>query len=170
MNIITDEILHLYIINPLLVDDNIKREIENRILDDIDFQKRFDEIKKFHSEFDYIIPSGITKLYPIKQEGNNLKYPKLAAANTKEKENIFKYFTSFVSADNIIIVRIQKNEATNEFKLHLITEYPVDFSKVKINIGGYGKEITPDSKGIALINDYNIDYNTNIHVNLGLEK
>ncbi len=170
MKIITDEILHLYIINSLLVDKELKEEIEKRVTVDPEFKERIDWVKKFHKEFkSQSKPEGIIALYPMKPVESSLRYPKLAAANVKEKENVFKYFASFISADNVIIVRIQKNEATNEFKIHLITESPVDFSKVRIYLGGYQREIIPDSRGTALVNDFNIDLNTNIHINLGSE-
>lgn len=170
MKIITDEILHLYVINPLLVDKELKEEIEKRVAVDPEFKERVDWVKEFHNEFNLQSQTKeIITLYPFKPVESTLKYPKLAAANVKEKENVFKYFASFISADNVIILRIQKNEATNEFKIHLITEYPIDFSKVRINIGGYQREIIPDSRGIALVNDFDIDLNTNIHINLGPE-
>ncbi|MCX7833502.1 MAG: hypothetical protein N2490_04755 [Ignavibacteria bacterium] len=168
MKLITDEILHLYFINPDLLDKDTLKEIKEYLLTDEDFINRYREIEKFHKIFREINSSEkFITLYPFQYEKtNNIR---LAAAHIKEKKNEFRYYTSFISADNVVILRVQKNDLTNQYKLNLITDIPVDFKKVRINIGGYGKDIIPDDYGVAIINDFEIDIDTNIHINLGLE-
>lgn len=170
MKLIPDEILHLFIINPNLIEKETLKYIEKYQSTDEDFINRLNEIREFHRVFNENHSLwGYIELFPLKPFEANSRSSKLAAAHTKEKENRFKYFTSFISADNVVIMRVQKNDATNEYKLNLITEIPVDFKKVKIIIGGYGKEIIPDEYGVALVSDFLIDNDTNIHINLGEE-
>lgn len=69
----------------------------------------------------------------------------------------------------MVILRIQKNELTNQYKLNLITDIPVDFKNVRIIIGGYSKELIPDEFGVAIVDDFDINIDTNIHINLGSE-
>lgn len=162
MKVISDEILHLYLIKPSLLDLSTREDIENRKIKDFNFRKRIEELQIFYKELENI-NKGVIILTPfkIKKEPDNYK---LAAMNNSRYDDEFQYLTTFASAENLIMIRVHYKKSTKEYKLYLVSENMDKVKNVSLTIQGSDKEYITDNEGITTINDLNIDENTIISV------
>lgn len=156
MEIITDEILHLYILNRNLVEKSIIAEIEEKIGKSDEFRERIDKIRTFHQEYEkhntYTDPfknSNTIELFPLQIEENQVQNSaKLAANNEPEQKDLFKYQRTFASASNLILLRLHYNYALKKSRLYLISEDMKSVANVKVRIPELNREFISDSKGI----------------------
>lgn len=161
--IITDEILFLYIINKSLLDESMVVDIEKGLNSEDDFRKRYEEFKDIFESSNSMMKDGYYVLHSIYHNTNNLTHPKLAAENTA-LENKFNYVTTFATAENIVMVRVLHNQATNEYKLFLICEDMERVRNASVKIDDYPEDFITDENGIISLKDGFIDSHTFISV------
>ena len=176
MKIITDEILHLYVINPELVESELISEIERNIKNSPEFSERLEKIKLFYRKFEKTSnaepdsnkppedPSIIT-LFPLSTESlDTMAYAKLAANNDAEPKDLYKYVKTFVSARNLVLIRLHHNFAKNKYRLFLISEDMTNVANVKIKIPELKMELTSNSRGIVELDEINIEKVSHIEI------
>jgi hypothetical protein len=168
MKIITDEILHLYVLNPRLVQDDLLSEIERNITISADFRERIEKIKSFYVEFEKVSNAefeneqiakkeNIIVLYPQNfNNKENSSFVKLAADSAKELPDAFKYVKTFACAKTFILMRLHYNPAKKVYKLYLISENKNDIANVKVRIPELSLEFNSDSNGIVDLKNNNI--------------
>lgn len=168
MKIITDEILHLYVLNRNLVEESVISDIEEKIGTSEEFRKKIEKIKEFHEEFkrlnsnhNHFVNANTIILYPlsfITDISDN--YIKLAADYHPEEKDFFKYQKTFASAENLILIRLHHNRKINKSRLYLISENMKSVANLKVKIPELNMEFVSDSRGIIEfdgINSLNVD-------------
>jgi hypothetical protein len=163
MKIITDEILHLYVLNPQLLEKELLAEIENNIISSEELCERIEKIKSFYTEYEKISKSesgqetNIITLYPLdfNNQGNN-HFAKLAANNETKTEDVFKYVKTFACAKTFILMRLHYNPVEKHYKLYLISENKDDVANVKVKVPEFNIEFLSDSNGIVDLQNNNI--------------
>jgi len=168
MKLITDEILHFYVKNPGSLEPEIKNYIDKLIISDENFRQRVKETEEFYSEFenteiDFDVESYLTnkiELFPMNNICQNKH--KIAASVKTIPVDEYKYINTFISADNLVLIRVHKNEKTNEYKINLVCE---DMDKVDSAVMIIDDErYTADKNGVVVIKDKDIDKFTRISV------
>lgn len=165
MNIITDEILFLYILNKSLLEENLVIKIEKNLISDDIFKDRYENFKAIFEGSNRMTEDGYAVLHSINKPTSNLAYTKLAADNTAI-ENKFEYVTTFASAENIVLVRVLHNQATNEYKLFMICDDMAKVRNASVKIDEYPEDFIADENGIISMKGGFIDSHTFISVKL----
>lgn len=145
MKNLTDDKIHLYILNPAMLPKEDINLIKGRIETDQEFRNYVDDIKNFHlklNEFDtsvldidritskvlkkYQFPNiiNLISIFDEKDPGESIK---LAAMKNLKIENEYKYFNTYASAEKFVLIRVLKNQSSNEYKFFLICD---DMNKV----------------------------------------
>jgi len=163
MKTITDEILHLYVLNPQLIEKELLAEIENNIISSEELCERIEKIKSFYTEYEEISKNesgqetNIITLYPLdfNNQGTN-HFAKLAANNETKPKDVFKYVKTFACAKTLILMRLHYNPVKKLYKLYLISEKIEDTANVKIRIPELNLEFMSDSEGIVDLKRNNI--------------
>ena len=168
MKIITDEILHLYIINKQLLEVDFLKEIDEQLKSSDIMKKRIEAIKLFYTELNNVERKKLEmtstgkesiSLYPFEFNYNNtLKYAKLAAdtVNDDKKIDAYKYVKTFASAENLYLMRLHHNPVKNEFKLYILSEDAEKISNLKIRIPELNLEFVSDENGVIDLKNHNI--------------
>lgn len=169
MEIITDELLHLYYLNSGLIDKDKRELIEKRLLDNGEIKSRLEKIKYFYEEYEKLRASGqslpdnaektgkITVLFPLEFESShNSTRIKLAADSELDETDNFKYIKTFACAKTFILMRLHYNPVKKLYKLFLISEKKEDISNVKVRIPEANLEFKSDSDGIVDLQNNNI--------------
>jgi len=176
MNIISDEILHLFLRNAELLKKEIRLEIENKLKTDIPLSKRLEEIKLFYNVYDNLnigrevlfkcnFTNDIIPLYPFKtEEILCVNWTKHAALHEIAEQNNYTRYLTFISYENNVIIRVHSGENENEYKLFLIMEEEEKIKNAVVMIDKYDEEFIPDDNGIVLVKGIYIDESTILSV------
>jgi hypothetical protein len=177
MKIITDEILHLFVKNASLLSKKEIEEVETQLLSNNILKERIREIKLFYSFLEneeiqnlkiskYKLYNNIVPLYPFNKNSEDSKGSKLAAMNSVSKTDEFRHLTTFISSENIIMIRVQFNEVRNQYRIFLIAEDTDVLKNAVLMIEGSDKEYIPDNDGVILLTNIYINEHTNFSIKL----
>ena len=169
MNLITDEILHEYILNPTILDKSIINEIAKRVSGSEVFKERVDNIRDFYDDYyklsdnnndniDTTKKTRSIRLHPLfsKHVYKEL-HPKIAAQSKETGADNFNYIRTFASARNLVLIRLLYNPITNVYRLFLIGDDMNIFKNTKVKIPELNLDLISDNNGIVDIKNYNIE-------------
>ncbi len=173
MKEITEEELHLYILNKALLDKGILNRIEELAAKDELFQKELREIEEFYSNYNRISSSRHSAYFlnAPKIESYNDKSIKLAAMQSIAESTDLTYLKTFFTGDNYLITRLFYNSNDQSYNLFIISEDDkVDAANAVLYLTGIKKEFVADEKGIIKIKSGFIDFPGQITIRLPLAK
>jgi hypothetical protein len=167
MDIITDDILHLYISKPGLIEEGLLKVLEHRIKDSEEIKERLKKIKQFHDEYIRTTEreSGILKsenendmiiFYPQEFGRAEKSFVRLAADTVNDGTDNFKYVKTFACSRTFTLMRLHYNPVKKTYKLFLISERKDDISNVKVRIPELNMEFISDEDGVVDLKQYNI--------------
>jgi hypothetical protein len=165
---VTENDIHLYVLNKSLLSNEVIEEIEKRISSDSNFNIEVNEVKEFYEIYERLERADkecslILKPIYTDETTNNLR---LAAQHNSIDEKL-KYIKTFASDENLIITRLLYNPVQKEYELYIL--YENDITKVSnavVRFLSNNKEFVADKNGIVRIKADFINDKTNIKVNL----
>ena len=152
MKEITEEELHLYIINRNQLDAGTADEIERRALIDIEFRKNIDEIAEYYRNFEIysnIDKEGVYLLLPMKDEYQANEQLTLAAQQNTTIEHGVKYIKTFISSEKYIMIRMFHNPELGKYEFYLVSDNLELVKNAVIKIPSLHKELITNTEGIA---------------------
>ncbi len=173
MKEITEEALHLYVVNKNLLDLETLNKIEELLSKDTSFQDQIKEIKEFYSIYEQLSlkTSNEFILCAAESTPEHDKSIKLAAMQSNVGLSEQTYLKTFLSADNYIITRIFYNPIEQEYDLYVIPEdNKVDVSYAVLYLSEIGKEFVADSNGVIKIKSGFIDFPQQISIRIPIAK
>ena len=173
MKEITEEALHLYVVNKNLLDLETLNKIEELLSKDTSFQDQIQDIKEFYSIYGQLSlkTSNEFILCAAESTPEHDKSIKLAAMQNNVGLSGQTYLKTFLSADNYIITRIFYNPQEQEYNLYIIPEdNKTDASYAVLYLSEVGKEFIADSKGIIKIKSGFIDFPQQISIRIPIAK
>ena len=173
MKDISEEELHLYILNKTLLDKDTLNRIEELAAIDENFQKEIHEIEEFYSNYNSI-SSNIPDIYLLhapEVESSGDKSIKLAAMQFIAESTDLTYIKTFFTGDNYLITRLFYNSKDQSYNLFIISEDDkVDAANAVLYLTGIKKEFVANEKGIIKIKSGFIDFPEQIIIRLALAK
>ena len=173
MKDISEEELHLYILNKTLLDKDTLNRIEELAAIDENFQKEIHEIEEFYSNYNSI-SSNIPDVYLLhapEVESSGDKSIKLAAMQFIAESTDLTYIKTFFTGDNYLITRLFYNSKDQSYNLFIISEDDkVDAANAVLYLTGIKKEFVANEKGIIKIKSEFIDFPEQIIIRLALAK
>ncbi len=173
MREITEAELHLYHINPTLLDGEIVSDIEELIRTDPEFGKAYQEVKEFYSKYEELA-SQETRRYVLKSFESNEKSKgsfRLAALQNNPQVAGRKYIKTFLSAENYIMARLFYDPGDEEYTLFIISEGSHnDVAHAVVGIKGIEKSFIANERGITKIKGCYLDQQKEITISLPLAK
>lgn len=122
MKEINETDIHLFVLNPDLVNREILSKIEFQIKTDENLRNTIEELKEFYKNFNELYNSNLsTTFYLEKSEKNEVLNFKLAALNKAETFNEIKYLNTYVNAEKLILTRIFYNPSENVVEFHVVS-------------------------------------------------
>ncbi len=170
---ITEQDIHLYIINKSLLDDIIVNEIEKRLKVDNTYLSRINELKEFYQIYNKVAKTNLdyTFLLEPMNKGKMNERLKLAAQQKNRTEDKLKYVNTFVSAENLIITRLLYNEVQKEYELYVLCED--DSSLVSYAIVEFENNLTKfitDQNGFIRIKGSTINYRGRLKITVPIAR
>ncbi|MCL5028581.1 MAG: hypothetical protein M1480_06120 [Bacteroidetes bacterium] len=173
MKDITEEELHLYILNKTLLDKDILNRIEEIAGKDESFQKELHEIEEFYSNYNQISSNRQNTFFlnAPQLETFRIKSIKLAAMQSVAESTDLTYIKTFFTGDNYLITRLFYNSKDQSYNLFIIPEDDKgDVSNAILYLTGIKKEFLADEKGMIKIKSGFIDFPEQIIIRLPLAK
>lgn len=173
MKEITEEALHLYVVNKSLLDMETLYKIEELARRDASFQDQIREIKEFYSIYGQLSLKTSNEFILLAAESTpeHDKSIKLAAMQSNVSLSEQTYLKTFLSADNYIITRIFYNPIEQEYDLYVIPEdNKIDASYAVLYLSEVGKEFIANSKGVIKIKSGFIDFPQQIYIRIPIAK
>ncbi len=162
MKILTDEILHMYVLKSNLLDKRLCCKIEKVLLTSNELRKRIKKIKEFYKIYEnetrnIVQIKNEIFLYPLEfnYDDKNV-HTRLAAYSNEKNENRFKYVKTFSTYEKFILSRLHYNPSTKMYKLFLIGDNMSDVVGVKVKIPELNLEFLSDSNGIVDLKNIDI--------------
>ncbi len=151
MKFISDDRIHLFIINPILLDENEIELINDNIAKNAGFRAYISNLKSFYAELAEEQISNVIELYPERFISDN--EIRLVAQQEKVKSNM-KYVGFHASASKIVFTRIFRDYSTGEYQLHLVAEEGVKRTMYGvIEIKEMNKYLFADETGVIKSKD-----------------
>ncbi len=173
MKDITEEELHLYILNKTLLDKNTLHKIEEIASADENFQKELHEIEEFYSNYSQISSNKRNTYYLSAPKVGSFpdKSIKLAAMQSIAESTDMTYIKTFFNGDNYLITRLFYNSKDQSYNLFVISEDDkIDISNAVLYLAGIKKEFVADEKGMIRIKSGFIDFPEQIIIRIPLAK
>lgn len=147
MKDINETDIHLFILNPDLVDPDVLNKIQIQIKTDENLKNTLEDLKEFYKNFNELYNSNLTTTFYLeKSEKNEVSNFKLAALNKAETLNEIKYLNTYVNAEKLILTRIFYNPSENVVEFHVV------FNEIFRNVP-YNFKITLLNSNIVMITD-----------------
>lgn len=169
MKFISDDRIHLFIINPQLLEEYEIKLINKNIQENIEFRSYIDELRQFYIEIGKKTVNNVIELYPGKfASGNEIR---LVAEQEQLNAKNIKYLGFHSSVSELILVRIFRDFSNDEYQLYLVTQE--DKSRLKyavLEIRELNQYLFADDKGIIVTKE-NIQfdkYNFNLYSPAGV--
>ncbi|MHB8579052.1 MAG: hypothetical protein ACYDA4_04220 [Ignavibacteriaceae bacterium] len=173
MKEITEEELHLYILNKDLLAKDILSRIQKLATKDEIFQKKLYEIEEFYSNYNRV-SSNKNNTYSLKAPDivtSQDKSIKLAAMQSIAESTDLTYLKTFFTGDNYLITRLFYNSKDQSYNLFIISENDkLGVANAVLYLAGIKKEFVADDKGIIKIKSGFIDFPEQISIRLPLAK
>ena len=119
MKFISDDRIHLFVINPDHLKDHEIDIIKSNLKESAEFREYVNELKNIYSELRFENKSNIIELYPQKSISDN---ETCLAAEQEKLQAGLKHLGSQVSASKLVVVRVFRDYSTDEYQLHLLSE------------------------------------------------
>ncbi|MBK8983353.1 MAG: hypothetical protein IPM38_13790 [Ignavibacteria bacterium] len=162
MKFISDDRIHLYLINPHLLSDDEIAIINFNLKESREFRDYFEELKNVYQELNLEKKKNIIELFPQKFISD---FEILLVAEQEKLHTGLKHVGSHVSADNLLLVRIFRDYSKGEYQLHLLSEgETTDTANGVLELKELNHYFFADEKGIIRTSE-NIQFK-NYHLHL----
>lgn len=119
MKFISDDRIHLYLINPHLLSQDEIAIINFNLKESGEFRDYVDELRSVYQDLKLEKKTNVIELYPQKFISEN---EILLVAEQEKLQTGLKHLGSHVSADNLLLVRIFRDYSKGDYQLHLLSE------------------------------------------------
>lgn len=166
MTIITATEIHLYVLNPSLLSNEMLFAIEQKMKMENEFNLIVDEIKEYYSLYNELKEKNIINTHILEplQKSEEFQF-RLAALQSEVIEEEPKYINTFANADKLVLTRLFYNQSSKEYEMHVLFEdESIIQTNFKIWLSETNVELITNKYGIAKIKSENFNKSSSISV------